>query len=340
MKFSSIYPYYYPTTVVIVDDNKDFLINFSLLLNEDVAFKLYTSPINALQNLNRDDVPMLISSQCLASFRGNSDATILDNIVSVDVSKIKSVAGNKNRFSENSIIIVDYDMPDMNGLQLCQMLNKNIKKIMVSGVADEKVAVDAFNRGIIDKFILKNDEQSIFKINHFIYEFQNKYIRDKTQILKNTLNVKAYGFLNDPAFINYFFDLLKRLEVAEYYLVNNPSGFLLFTHDGEAKRLLIMDDDEITSHVEVIADQKGPYELQQILVKREAVPYFWETGGFYTDEVKNWKTCIYPTYQLESVQNYYISIVEDINISNIENYYSYSNYIEKLDKQFMEDQNQ
>lgn len=335
MKFSSIYPYYYPTTVVVVDDNTDFLVNFSLLLNEDIAFKLYSSPLNALQSLNRDDFSSQIASQSLSSFQGNCDASIQDNIISVDVSKIKSVAGDKNRFSENAIAIVDYDMPDMDGLQFCQMLNKNVKKIMISGVADEKIAVDAFNRGIIDKFILKNDEQTISEINNCIYEFQNKYMYEKTQILKNTLNLKAYGFLNDPAFINYFFDLLKRLEVVEYYLLNNPTGFLLFNQEGEAKRLLVMDDDEIASHAEVVADQDGPHALLEMLDKKDVVPYFWQTGGFYTNETEDWQSCIYPSYRLESAQNYYVAIVEDINISEFGNHYPYNSYIEYLDEQFL-----
>ena len=340
MRFSSIYPYYHPTTVVVVDDNVDFLVNFSLLLNEDIAFKLYSSPLNALQSLNSGDISSQISNQCLSSFQGNYDASIQDNIISVDVSKIKSVAGNKHRFSENAIAIVDYDMPDMNGLQFCQMLNKNVKKIMISGIADEKLAVDAFNKGIIDKFILKNDEQTISEINNFIYEFQNSYIHEKTQTLKNTLNLKAYGFLNDPAFINYFFDLLASLEIVEYYLINNPAGFLLFNHEGEAKRLLVMDDDEIISHAEVVADQNGPHELCEMLDKKDVVPYFSQTGGFYTDEIKDWQSCIYPSYRLESAQNYYVAIVDDINVSEFEDYYPYNSYIEHLDEQFLADQQQ
>ncbi len=340
MKFTSIYPYYHPTTVAIVDDNRDFLINLSLLLNEDIAFKLYTSPISALQKLNNHDQITNASNQCLSLFQGNYDTDIADNIISVDVSKIKSLVNNKTRFTENAIVIVDYDMPEMNGLQLCQMLNKKIKKIMISGVADEKIAVDAFNKGIIDKFILKNDEQSTTKINNFIYEFQNKYIQDKTQTLKNTLNIKAYGFLNDPVFIDYFFDLLNRLEVVEYYLVNNPTGFLLFTRNGQAKRLLVMDDDEITSHIEVIDDNSGPYELQQILTQREAIPYFWQSDGFYTNEISDWKMCIYPTYKLTSTQNYYTSIVENVSILDINDNDSYNSYINQMDNQFIENQHQ
>ena len=32
-----ILPYYFPTTVVLIDDNQRFLENFSLQLNEDLA---------------------------------------------------------------------------------------------------------------------------------------------------------------------------------------------------------------------------------------------------------------------------------------------------------------
>ncbi|MDH5408315.1 MAG: response regulator [Gammaproteobacteria bacterium] len=333
MKYSSVYPYYYPTTVTVVDDNRDFLVNFGLMFNEDVAYKLYHSPIKALQALNNEDVSNPVSNQCLAPFYGVYDTSIQDNIISVDVSKIQSVATDKNRFTENAILIVDYDMPDMDGLQLCQMINnKNIKKIMISGVADEKIAVDAFNRGIIDKFILKNDKQAISKINDCIYDFQNKYMHEKTTVLKNTLNIKAYGFLNDPGFIQYFFYLLERMNVVEYYLVSNPAGFLLFTQSGDMHRLLVMDDDDMISQIEVISDQDGPFELRDMIEKRDVLPCFFKTDGFYNSEISDWKSCIYPSHRINSEHNYYVAVVENVSGDEISEYYSYDNYIEYLDQ--------
>lgn len=51
-------PFYFPTTVVFIDDNIDFLANLSLRLAPNLAFQLYDSPINALVMLNSEGNPI------------------------------------------------------------------------------------------------------------------------------------------------------------------------------------------------------------------------------------------------------------------------------------------
>ena len=45
-------PVYFPTTVIFVDDNTDYLTNLSLQLDSDLSFKLYNSPSHALLECN------------------------------------------------------------------------------------------------------------------------------------------------------------------------------------------------------------------------------------------------------------------------------------------------
>ncbi|MDP1897116.1 MAG: hypothetical protein Q8K43_04430, partial [Sulfurimicrobium sp.] len=52
MRHKEIPPFYYPTTVVFVDDSRDFLANLGLQLDAGLAFRLYDSPVDALVALN------------------------------------------------------------------------------------------------------------------------------------------------------------------------------------------------------------------------------------------------------------------------------------------------
>jgi CheY-like chemotaxis protein len=162
MRFSGIPAYYYPTTTVFVDDSTDFLINFSLQLQDKLALKLFTLPQQALafiatansqQNWAQDNFMLA----------GESSGNPMTNYtVNFDVSSLLKAVNNPNRFAQVSVVIVDYDMPGMTGIEFCRKLtDQPIKKILLTGKGDEKLAVEAFNEGIIDHFILKSNRDVV-----------------------------------------------------------------------------------------------------------------------------------------------------------------------------------
>ena len=48
-----LFPYYFPTTVVFVDDNPTFLRSLALELPEDLAFQTFENTEQALTRINR-----------------------------------------------------------------------------------------------------------------------------------------------------------------------------------------------------------------------------------------------------------------------------------------------
>jgi CheY-like chemotaxis protein len=74
------------------------------------------------------------------------------------IHEIYKVIYNPRRYEEISTVIVDYDMPSMKGLEFCEKLqNPYIRKILYTGVAGEGLAIEAFNKGLIDGYIRKGD---------------------------------------------------------------------------------------------------------------------------------------------------------------------------------------
>ena len=60
---------------------------------------------------------------------------------------------NSERFAQISVVITDYAMPEMDGVDfLRQIKHSEIKRILLTGVADEKIAVKAFNWGTYRPF--------------------------------------------------------------------------------------------------------------------------------------------------------------------------------------------
>jgi DNA-binding NtrC family response regulator len=90
---------------------------------------------------------------------------------------------NLNTFD---IAVVDYHMPNMNGLELINTLAKKYKEsyyLLMTGHADLQIAIDAIRTGIFD-FIVKPFNQKEFQLavervqKHVNLKRQNKYLRD------------------------------------------------------------------------------------------------------------------------------------------------------------------
>lgn len=115
----------------------------------------------------------------------------------------------KNKFD---VLLLDYMLPDMNGLEVLNLIKKenlNIPIIMLTGVGDEHIAVQAIKEGISD-YIPKSDlnteklSRSIIKVvdltgflknwdmgNSDLYGIGGK--RDTLTIIANTLKESVNG---------------------------------------------------------------------------------------------------------------------------------------------------
>ena len=86
---------------------------------------------------------------------------------------------DKKRFDHVAILVVDYEMPDINGIEFCQKLKeRKIFRIMLTAEADKDTAIKAFNNGLIDKFILKTNEELYLEITFAVQELTQRYFKE------------------------------------------------------------------------------------------------------------------------------------------------------------------
>lgn len=334
MSARDISPYYHPTTVYIVDDNMDFLTNFSLQLDAKLAYRLYNSPNAALQDVNHKLLAVRAAQTSLYRYVGGPLPRKQYNPVELDMFVFAKEIRNPARFAENSVIIVDYDMPGIDGISFCRLVkNPGIQKILISGVADEKVAVEAFNEGVIDKFVLKGSDEKTKLVNDYITESQNQYFKTKTAPVKAAaLGGGSYDFLVDETFSLMFNDLRQRLNVVEYYLTTDPCGFMLINETGKLFFLLIFSIEEFNTHADIIQDQHGPLDLYQQVKDCSVIPLFDSADGYYTPDVQNWQSYVYPVEHLAATPIYYTLIENPSFFNDISGHvYGYDKYLESLD---------
>ena len=331
----TIQPYFHPTTVIMLDDNQRFLDNFSLQLDESLACQFFSSPGQCLTQLNSRAQRTPLDQRCFTYYQQPSRASS-DRVIRLDLTLIEQEISNPDRFCDVSVVVVDYDMPEMTGLEFCQKIrNKRIKKILLTGVADEKIAVQAFNDGIIDKFMMKSDPQITQRINQTIQDLQRRYFSEVSAMIQSTLALESPEFLYDEGFIGYFFNLVQRLRIAEYYYVEDPDGFLLVSDTGHLSRLIVHGDRELQGSLFSLKRHRAPAHIIKRVASGKALPWLWSTPDDYDeDDEFVWAEHIHEAERIDGDMSWFCALVENppADIEYDSGTSSYLAYLESLEK--------
>ncbi len=267
--------FYYPTQVVLVDDDANFLDSVSLLLDRSINYRLFQSARQALEHVNRAMAFSEVIKRSYSSYKtGPFDS---DTLTHVDINALHKEIYNPDRFLMPSVVVIDYSMPEMSGLEYCVSLtNPYVKKILLTGRANTDLAVQAFNEGLIDQFINKNDPQLASKLNRSIANLQQQYFSRTFKILTDPVVASSQSrFLTNPAFIEFFNILRSTHEIVEYYLIDMPySGFLLLDNKGRVSLVLIMSHVALLEHLRQCRARKAPAELLAALEAGDMLPLF------------------------------------------------------------------
>jgi len=332
MKHHSILPYYHPTTVIMVDDNQRFLENFSLILSEQLAFRFMASANEALSFINDRKQTIPLDQRCFSYMEGKSS---MGGAIRLDIALMEQEISNPERFRDISVVVVDYDMPEMTGLEFCRRIsNPRIKKILLTGVGDEKVAVDAFNDGLIDRFMKKNDPDIEKNINDAIASLQRRYFHQVSSFIQNTLAMKSPEFLYDPQVTELFFKIISEKKIAEYYYVEDPSGFLMVAGNGDLYRLLVMNDADIQTRMFEWRKLGAPDTILSLMGRHQALPWLWSSPDD-TDETDpfDWQEHLYTARRVPNSTHWHYALVENppADIEYEPESSSYASYLAEID---------
>lgn len=311
-------PYcYYPTTTIFVDDDERFLS----LLNEvmDTPYKSFTNPYEAIRFLLSSAVFSSLEKSCFID-EGTPD----DNkaYLSVDVTPIYQQIYNPIRFDEISVLVVDYQMPSMNGVEFCKSIrDKNFKIVMLTGEATHELAVSAFNSGMIDAFVQKSTPQLYRKLSQVISSLQFKHFQDISGYMIHSF---ANGgrplarFLQNDSFAFFFKEMLKKYQISEYYLLNNLGDFLVIHSGGKIGYFMVRDELSFNEFVKFEVEPEYLSEpfpeakaLFESIKQKEKIPFLWGLSQKTFPEFEHWP--LYPVQSelCEGTLFYYSMIEKD-----------------------------
>lgn len=334
LRKSEIIPaFYFPTTVLFIDDDRGYLEGIQNKLRVNKYFPKFCykgrQALEFLKNYQPDP--------CAQTAMYWDDAGLDQRKIEVDVPAIRQGIYNSDRFSEISLVVVDHFMPDIKGLELCKQLqDKPFKKLMLTGEADEKLAVEAFNQGIIDMFIRKNTPNFYQLLDEAIYQLQQKYFQEMSTIVLNSIiadpQFPNISWLNDPVFPKLFKQICEENNVVEYYLTDTYGSYLLLNADAKPSWLAVKDESGMEGTYEIGRDSDTPFppEMLEEIKNRKKVLYLYEDGGL-TDDPEEAAISLHPATKLEGKGTYYYASIDNPNAYDIsrDKILSYNDYLEK-----------
>jgi len=303
---------FYPTQVIFVDDNPDFLKTLSMAFAKQFNVKLFDSAEAALKYVNERRQNMHLSATNeTPKPEGESEVWVKRVLTRQNIKRFDDL-----KITEVSVIVVDYSMPTMNGIEFCEKVeNPAIKKILLTGYATSSDAVKAFNNNTIHYYLKKNDDNMLQELESTIHQLQQAYFNELSSSIKAEAIDSGTPFFADPQLARYFRSNCESLGITEYYFLSGPSRFALNTQEGKKYLCVIYTEEDIAEHLQVLSEEHAPRELYADINSHKFIPYFKTADGFYEPSIVRPMDYIHPASCIQGKVNYYCTIILDDTVS-------------------------
>lgn len=295
---------HFPTTILFIDDNKAFLNNLFVNLSlQNLIYKPFTNPYLALQYLEQN----CPAQPFLKHLLSQADETQWEHrFLDINIHDLHKEVYNPKRFAQVSTVVIDYDMPGLNGLEVCAKITvPHVRKILLTGAADENLAVNAFNQGLIHKFINKNTKDLDVVLMAAVEESVNAYFNELSAVFIHTLNVNYKTALMDPAFIQLFHQIIQQTTAIEYYLFQGIGSFVLLDRTGQDYGFFLKEKKELQALLESEEIETASASLQQSLKALQTMLCYHNMHDCSLPLGDAWGPYVHPAQLLKAGKPYY-----------------------------------
>lgn len=286
----------FPTTHVLIDNDINYLRSISTILPlQGKIYRYFLDAQEALMWINQQSD----SNKHFLLKEHDIDYTYY-NHTKIDIKNIYNMIYENNRFNSISTILVDYDMPGLNGIELCRFIkNKNIQKILITGFLGEKEARHALNKGWIDMFLPKGEDSSQ-KIAELINDADHNYFIQSNIFMMTLISHYGEKIFECDGFLKFF---------KEAFSISNSVEFYMLSSDGD---YLFLDSVGMTTgfSVQNAKRRKENFELAQELLVSDDILDGLSSGkilfchsGNSLPEAKDWEHFIFPACVIDKKED-------------------------------------
>lgn len=308
-------PIYFPTNIIFLDDDASFMNATILGLNQTgKIYKTYTEPYQLLRELNAEFNPDPFEMNWVAR-DGNEEFG--HRMLDANIANLHQEIYRADRFDEISVVIVDYHMPGMNGIEFCSRLHKkNVYKVLLTGHAEDALGIEALNKGIIHQFVRKHDLNLFNTLDDVIRTGQRHFFTQATRKTLDTL--EGDTIFSDPTYISLVERICEQLNAVEFYLIDTQGSLLLFDDKGSQHVLFVTSDNLQDSLAEIATEIQAPADVIDAFRKREKIFCKYAQDGHAWPDVRLWRNHLHDANKLVGKKSIYYAIASncfDIDIN-------------------------
>ena len=244
--------YQRPGTVAFLDDDPAYLEMLADVMPADWPIKLFIDPMDCITSL-RQQYPRWETDtwrQQEMIERSRNGQSLIQQIL-----RYWAEDGTQ-RFELTRVLVVDYSMPAINGMQALSRLSEwPGSRILLTGQADERVAVTAFNQGLIEQFIPKQSSDVTRRLADSIKRFLTFPVPSQNQMWRSTLTQEQYALLSSPVTARLLSALIQKQRWVEYVVIGAPFGVLGLDAAGQVAWLQLEHRDRLDDLAELAWSQ-------------------------------------------------------------------------------------
>lgn len=313
MLLNTIPACFFPTTAVFVGSDLKYLQSIVELLKSEtkVIPRLFDNSNEALHFLKKSKQRALVN--CFTT--DLSDVCVTN--IEVNILEIKKQIYNSKRFEEVSLIVVDYETQGINMLEfLKDIQDKQFKKIIISDSVDDAMVLKAFNDGLLDKFIRKNQVNFSYLLNSTIQVLQYRYFQDLSHEIIDSLkdNENSHYAINDKVYKRLFYEICKENKPAEYYLADESGSYLFLDSYGNPSWLAIKGN-KLMDDVFVFAEEsleKFPATVLKEMKSKQKILFLFESCYMGGSSLEESLKSLHPAEKLIGKNDiYYYAFIKD-----------------------------
>lgn len=297
---------YFPTTTIAVDDDKLYLNSLTVLIPDDMIFRRFDDGESALRYFQHEYMPLVKESDWIATLPKDEvedeeyprhEHAYFD----VDYFAIHKQIYNPKRFEHIGVVMSDYAMPGINGLELFEAIQYvDAEKFLLTGVATESTGLSAFNRGIINHFVVKQPMTRAFgdALYRAILYLQERYFSKIAKDMMRQLAYKENSIIGAPAFHEIMEDIIAENDIVEYYLISETGSYLMLDSDANPSWLVVKSEPEMQYYSDSAAENEAPSAIVKPLKKRKKLLFLFTQEDDETVPYADWDKYMHPAKKL------------------------------------------
>lgn len=316
-------PFYFPTRVLHIDDNETYLK--VLQPNLEVVLESFSSASEALDQIAAaEGAPGILRTLVRRRAVGAEAELVLD------VPAIAKIIYDPRRFTMPSVVVADYAMPEMTGLEfLTSCAERHVGRILLTGQANKETVIKGFNDGLIDHYIEKSSPTAIDDLADVIDQLQGRYFASAFASVAQSLSREDFGFLWDTEAFKALLALLP-WEACEMYVHNAPNGVLFLDEEAQGMFIVVYSPSKLLSLITAAEDAGVSAEDIARMGSEAWAPVFHEGESSFVPGRVNYQ--LIPVERLRTADCCcLVGVLEDLSRFKLDQVTSYAMWLEQQD---------